>query len=94
MDEDTGQSWGTGDALVGPADALMLAACGRTAAFDRLTGPAVPVLRARLQWCAGLHAATASYPFGRWPATQGAECNAQAQQGFGHRVRALRRCPA
>ena len=49
IDEDTGQSWGTGDALVGPADALMLAACGRTAAFDRLTGPAVPVLRARMQ---------------------------------------------
>ena len=48
IDEDTGRSWGTGDTLVGPGEALMLAACGRTAAFDRLTGPAVPVLRARL----------------------------------------------
>lgn len=48
VDEDTGRSWGTGDALVGPGEALMLAACGRTVAFDRLTGPAVAVLRARL----------------------------------------------
>lgn len=28
IDRDTGRSWGTGDALVGPGDALMLAACG------------------------------------------------------------------
>lgn len=49
IDEDTGRSWGTGDALVGPGEALMLAACGRTVAFDSLTGPAVPVLRARLR---------------------------------------------
>lgn len=49
IDEDTRRSWGTGAALVGPGEALMLAACGRTVAFDRLTGPAVPVLRSRLQ---------------------------------------------
>lgn len=49
IDEDTGRTWGTGAALVGPGEALMLAACGRTVAFDRLTGSAVPMLFARLQ---------------------------------------------
>lgn len=49
IDEDTGREWGTGDALVGSAEALMLAACGRTVALDHLAGPAVPVLRARLR---------------------------------------------
>jgi uncharacterized protein (TIGR03083 family) len=49
VDEDTGHTWGTGEALVGPGESLMLAVCGRVIAFERLSGPAVPALRARLQ---------------------------------------------
>ncbi|MFW0154119.1 maleylpyruvate isomerase family mycothiol-dependent enzyme [Mycobacterium sp. smrl_JER01] len=48
VDEVTGCTWGTGQPVVGPRESLMLAVCGRIAAFDRLSGPAVPVLRARL----------------------------------------------
>lgn len=49
IDEDTGRTWGTGEALVGTGESLMLAACGRDVAFDQLSGPAVPVLRARVR---------------------------------------------
>ena len=47
-DEDTGQSWGSGELIRGPGVAVMLAICGRTIAFADLTGPGVPVLRSRL----------------------------------------------
>jgi uncharacterized protein (TIGR03083 family) len=47
-DEDTGRTWGDGDVIRGPGAAVMLAVCGRTVAFDDLTGPGVPVLRSRL----------------------------------------------
>lgn len=47
-DHDTGRSWGDGESIRGPGAALMLAICGRTVAFDRLTGPGVAVLRTRL----------------------------------------------
>lgn len=47
-DEDTGRTWGDGQAITGPGVALMLAVCGRTVAFDRLSGPGVSVLRSRL----------------------------------------------
>jgi len=47
-DDDTGRSWGEGESIRGPGVALMLAICGRTVAFDRLTGPGLDVLRSRL----------------------------------------------
>lgn len=47
-DQDTGRRWGRGDTVSGPGDALMLAICGRVVGFERLTGPGVAVLRARL----------------------------------------------
>jgi uncharacterized protein (TIGR03083 family) len=47
-DEDTGRTWGHGDIVSGPGDAVMLAVCGRAVAFDRLSGPGVPVLHSRL----------------------------------------------
>jgi uncharacterized protein (TIGR03083 family) len=47
-DEDTGRTWGHGQPIRGPGDAVMLAVCGRTVVFDRLTGPGLPVLRSRL----------------------------------------------
>ena len=47
-DDDTGRSWGEGASIRGPGVALMLAVCGRTVAFDGLTGPGVAVLRLRL----------------------------------------------
>jgi hypothetical protein len=47
-DEDTGRTWGDGESIRGPGVALMLAACGRTVAFDRLAGPGLSVLQSRL----------------------------------------------
>jgi uncharacterized protein (TIGR03083 family) len=47
-DEDTERSWGEGASIRGPGVAVMLAVCGRTVAFDRLTGPGLAVLRSRL----------------------------------------------
>lgn len=47
-DDDTERRWGEGESIRGPGAALMLAICGRTVAFDRLTGPGVAVLRSRL----------------------------------------------
>jgi uncharacterized protein (TIGR03083 family) len=47
-DDDTGRTWGHGDPIRGPGVAVMLAVCGRTVAFERLTGSGVPVLQARL----------------------------------------------
>jgi uncharacterized protein (TIGR03083 family) len=47
-DDDTGRSWGEGESIRGPGVAVMLAICGRTVAFDRLTGPGLDVLRSRL----------------------------------------------
>lgn len=48
-DTDTGQSWGTGRPVRGPGVALMLAVCGRTVQFDRLTGAGVDDLADRLR---------------------------------------------
>ena len=47
-DEDTGRRWGHGETISGPGASVMLAVCGRTVALDGLTGPGVPILRARL----------------------------------------------
>lgn len=47
-DDDTGRTWGHGEPIRGPGVAVMLAACGRTVAFDRLTGPGLDVLQSRL----------------------------------------------
>lgn len=47
-DDDTGRTWGHGDPIRGPGTAVMLAVCGRTVAFDRLTGAGLRVLRSRL----------------------------------------------
>jgi uncharacterized protein (TIGR03083 family) len=47
-DDDTGRTWGRGDPIRGPGVAVMLAVCGRTVAFDRLTGSGLDVLRSRL----------------------------------------------
>lgn len=46
--EDSEWSWGTGAALRGRGIDLAVAACGRPAVLDRLTGPGVDVLRRRL----------------------------------------------
>lgn len=47
-DEDTGGTWGEGQVISGPGAAVMLAVCGRTVAFDWLSGPGLAVLQARL----------------------------------------------
>jgi uncharacterized protein (TIGR03083 family) len=47
-DDDTGRTWGDGEPIRGPGAAVMLAVCGRTVAFDRLTGSGLPLLRSRL----------------------------------------------
>jgi uncharacterized protein (TIGR03083 family) len=41
-------AWGSGPALAGPAEALLLAMTGRTVAIGELDGPGVPILRNRL----------------------------------------------
>ncbi|OKH83171.1 hypothetical protein EB75_10560 [Mycobacterium sp. ST-F2] len=48
-DDETGRTWGQGEVIHGAAPALMLAACGRTVAFDQLAGPGVPTLQSRIQ---------------------------------------------
>lgn len=45
---DIDRSWGKGAEIHGPAAALMIAACGRTALFHTLDGPGVPILEGRL----------------------------------------------
>lgn len=45
---DIDRSWGSGAEIRGPVRALLLAATGRDALFDRLGGPGLPVLRNRL----------------------------------------------
>lgn len=45
---DIDRSWGSGAEIRGPVRALLLAATGRDALFDRLAGPGLPVLRNRL----------------------------------------------
>jgi uncharacterized protein (TIGR03083 family) len=47
-DDDTGRTWGGGDPIRGPGVAVMLAVCGRTVAFDHLTGSGLEVLQSRL----------------------------------------------
>ncbi|MCZ8379992.1 maleylpyruvate isomerase family mycothiol-dependent enzyme [Mycobacterium sp. CPCC 205372] len=47
-DEDTGRTWGEGAAVRGPGVAVMMAICGRTVAFDNVTGAGVSTLRSRL----------------------------------------------
>ncbi len=47
-DEDTGRTWGSGDPIRGAGAAVMLAICGRSVAFDRLTGSGLAVLQSRL----------------------------------------------
>ena len=46
---DVAWSWGTGDDVTGPAQALLLAVNGRRAGLAELSGPGVGVLAARLQ---------------------------------------------
>ena len=46
--KDVDQSWGAGAEIRGPAAALMMAVCGRTALLDLLDGPGLPLLRGRL----------------------------------------------
>ncbi|MFI5491833.1 maleylpyruvate isomerase family mycothiol-dependent enzyme [Actinoplanes sp. NPDC051859] len=48
--EATDLDWfkGVGELVVGPAEALMMAMCGRTVAFDDLTGPGLRILGKRL----------------------------------------------
>lgn len=41
-------SWGAGDALIGPSEALAMAVTGRSVALEDLTGPGVDGLRLRL----------------------------------------------
>jgi uncharacterized protein (TIGR03083 family) len=45
---DLGRTWGSGVEVSGPASALMMTACGRTTLLDRLDGPGLPLLKARL----------------------------------------------
>ncbi len=46
--DDQDWSWGVGEALEGPSEALAMALAGRPAALEDLTGPGVDVLRTRL----------------------------------------------
>ncbi|MED5815807.1 maleylpyruvate isomerase family mycothiol-dependent enzyme [Mycolicibacterium sp. 050232] len=48
LDADTGRTWGEGQAITGPGVALMLAVCGRSVAFEHLSGDGLDVLRSRL----------------------------------------------
>lgn len=45
---DSGQVWGKGAEIQGPAVALMMTACGRAALLDALEGPGAALLRERL----------------------------------------------
>jgi hypothetical protein len=45
---DIDRSWRDGADVVGPAAALMMSVCGRTAFLDTLVGPGSTVLRRRL----------------------------------------------
>ena len=45
---DLDRSWGVGAGLTGSGADLMMAMCGRRAVLDRLAGPGVPVLAARI----------------------------------------------
>jgi len=45
---DVDRTWGMGAEVRGPASALMMSACGRTALLNNLDGPGVPLLRHRL----------------------------------------------
>lgn len=45
---DIDRAWGKGAETRGPAAALMIAACGRTALFHLLDGPGLPILKGRL----------------------------------------------
>lgn len=47
-DDDTGQMWGHGAPIRGPGVAVMLGVCGRTIAFDQLTGTGLSLLQSRL----------------------------------------------
>ena len=47
-DELTGRTWGNGELVRGMTPALMLAVCGRTVAFDQLTGPGLALLQSRI----------------------------------------------
>ena len=47
--DDQDWSWGAGESLTGPSEALAMAAAGRTVALDDLFGPGVDVLRRRLR---------------------------------------------
>jgi uncharacterized protein (TIGR03083 family) len=46
---DSDRTWGDGAEVRGPAAALMIAACGRTALLDPLEGPGAVTLRRRLR---------------------------------------------
>jgi uncharacterized protein (TIGR03083 family) len=41
-------SWGVGDAITGPSEALAMAICGRVVALDDLGGPGLGIIRDRL----------------------------------------------
>jgi uncharacterized protein (TIGR03083 family) len=43
-------SWGSGEPITGPSEALAMAAAGRAVALDDLWGPGVRILRHRLRW--------------------------------------------
>ena len=47
--EDLGRRWGTGEPVTGRGIDLLMAACGRAAVLDRLTGPGVAQLAGRLR---------------------------------------------
>ena len=47
--EDLGRRWGTGERVTGRGIDLLVAACGRAAVLDRLTGPGVAQLAGRLR---------------------------------------------
>lgn len=46
--DDQDWSWGTGESVTGPSEALAMALAGRTVALDDLRGPGVDTLRGRL----------------------------------------------
>jgi hypothetical protein len=46
---DQDRSWGTGEQIAGPSEALAMAVAGRSVALDDLSGSGVDVLRSRLR---------------------------------------------